>query len=84
MLYFTIKNLMYSIKFYTPIQFDMSNMKKLFFAAILFMQDSSFAQTTTWKNDKMHSKLTFTVTHLLISDVYGLFKNFDANVSFYS
>jgi polyisoprenoid-binding protein YceI len=56
-------------------------MKKLFFAAILFMQASSFAQTTTWKNDKMHSKLTFTVTHLLVSDVDGLFKNFDVTIT---
>ena len=58
-------------------------MKKLFFAVALFVQATSFAQLTTWKNDKMHSKLKFTVTHLLVSDVDGLFKNFDANVSFY-
>ena len=56
-------------------------MKKLFFAVILFVQTSLFAQTTTWKNDKMHSKLTFTVTHLLVSDVDGLFKNFDVTVT---
>lgn len=56
-------------------------MKKLFFAAILLVQVSSFAQTTTWKNDKMHSKLTFTVTHLLVSDVDGLFKNFDVTIT---
>ena len=40
----------------------------------------TFAQTT-WKNDKMHSKLTFTVTHLAVSDVDGLFKNFDATIT---
>ena len=56
-------------------------MKKLLFAVILFLQASAFAQTTTWKNDKMHSKLTFTVTHLLVSDVDGLFKNFDVTVT---
>ena len=56
-------------------------MKRLFFAAILFIQTPSFAQTTTWKNDKMHSKLKFTVTHLLVSDVDGLFKNFDATIT---
>jgi polyisoprenoid-binding protein YceI len=56
-------------------------MKKLFFAVILFVQASAFAQTTTWKNDKMHSKLKFTVTHLLVSDVDGLFKNFDATIT---
>ncbi len=41
---------------------------------------AAFAQTT-WKNDKMHSKLTFTVTHLGVSDVDGLFKNFDATIT---
>ena len=56
-------------------------MKKLFVAFILFTQASSLAQTTTWKNDKMHSKLKFTVTHLLVSDVDGLFKNFDATIT---
>ncbi len=56
-------------------------MKKLFFAVILFVQASSSAQTTTWKNDKMHSKLKFTVTHLLVSDVDGLFKIFDVTIT---
>ena len=56
-------------------------MKKLLLAAALFLQASLFAQTTTWKNDKMHSKLTFTVTHLLVSDVDGLFKNFDVTIT---
>jgi polyisoprenoid-binding protein YceI len=56
-------------------------MKKLFFAVIFFVSASSFAQTTIWKNDKMHSKLRFTVTHLLVSDVDGLFKNFDVTIT---
>src|SRR6476620_10508130 len=56
-------------------------MKKLFFAVILFVHASAFAQSTSWKNDKMHSKLTFTVTHLLVSDVDGLFKNFDVTIT---
>jgi polyisoprenoid-binding protein YceI len=56
-------------------------MKRLFFAVIAFVQVSSFAQTNTWRNDKMHSKLTFTVTHLMVSDVDGLFKNFDVIIT---
>lgn len=54
-------------------------MKKLLVAGFLFIQAATFAQTT-WKNDKMHSKLTFTVTHLMVSDVDGLFKNFDVTI----
>lgn len=54
-------------------------MKKLFALAIAaFLAISLFAQTT-WKADPMHSKLTFTVTHLGIADVAGLFKTFDVS-----
>jgi polyisoprenoid-binding protein YceI len=56
-------------------------MKKTFFAAFMLLQAVSFAQTQTWKNDKMHSKLTFTVTHHMVSDVDGLFKNFDVIIT---
>ena len=52
-------------------------MKKLFsILVVTFLSTALFAQTT-WKVDPMHSKLTFTVTHLGISDVAGLFKTFD-------
>lgn len=51
----------------------------MFVAALLLLQSAAFAQTT-WKNDKAHSKLTFTVTHLMVSDVDGLFKNFDVTI----
>ena len=47
---------------------------------LIVFTSAAFAQTT-WKNDKMHSKLTFTVTHLAVSDVDGLFKNFDATIT---
>ncbi len=51
----------------------------MFVAALLLLQSAAFAQTT-WKNDKAHSKLTFTVTHLMVSDVDGLLKNFDVTI----
>ena len=35
----------------------------------------------TWKNDKPHSQLGFTVTHLDISDVSGTFNDFDVTVT---
>jgi polyisoprenoid-binding protein YceI len=54
-------------------------MKKMFVAALLFIQSAAFAQTT-WKNDKAHSKLTFTVTHLMVSDVDGLLIKFDVTI----
>ncbi|MEO8584383.1 MAG: YceI family protein [Flavitalea sp.] len=40
----------------------------------------TFAQTA-WKNDKNHSKLTFGITHLAVSEVTGLFKDFNATIT---
>ncbi|TDB67935.1 YceI family protein [Arundinibacter roseus] len=49
--------------------------KTLLSLALLAGSFGAFAQT--WKMDKSHSKLGFTVTHLMISEVDGNFKNFD-------
>lgn len=40
-----------------------------------------FAQSSTWKDDPMHSKLTFTVVHRGFSDIFGLFQKFDATIT---
>ncbi len=57
-------------------------MKKLVsLVTISFLSISLFAQQSTWKVDKAHSKLGFTITHLSISDVDGSFKNFDATIT---
>lgn len=48
----------------------------------LFALVSCFAVSAQkWSLDKAHSKLTFTVTHLLLSEVDGVFKSFDASVT---
>jgi len=39
------------------------------------------AQTTIWKADKTHSNVNFTVTHLMISEVTGSFKDYDVTVT---
>jgi polyisoprenoid-binding protein YceI len=56
-------------------------MKKITLAAVLVLLSSvaSFAQK--WSADKGHSKVGFTVTHLLISEVDGNFKKFDASIT---
>lgn len=57
------------------------NMKKIItLLAFVAMQTAAFAQST-WKNDKMHSRLQFTVTHLAVSDVDGNFKDFDVTIT---
>jgi polyisoprenoid-binding protein YceI len=54
-------------------------MKKLFIALLILVSAKvSFGQTTTWKDDPMHSKLTFTVTHRGFSSISGLFQKFEA------
>ena len=39
------------------------------------------SETAIWTLDKAHAKLSFTVTHLMVSDVEGWFKNFDAKIT---
>ena len=58
-------------------------MKKLFSILIiaLISVNFSFGQTSTWKDDPMHSKLTFTVVHRGFSDIFGLFQKFDATIT---
>lgn len=46
----------------------------------MLMSVAVFAQSN-WNADPYHSKLTFTVTHLGLSDVAGLFNKFEATVT---
>jgi len=59
-----------------------TTMKKtaLLFAVCSLFSLAGFAQNT-WSLDKAHSKLGFTVTHMLISDVDGSFTDFDATIT---
>lgn len=59
----------------------MKIIKKIFsFLIVAFVSTSLFAQTN-WKADPMHSKVTFSVNHLGISDVAGLFKTFEIDIT---
>ncbi len=51
-------------------------MKKALLALFTFLVISANAQTT-WKLDKSHSQVNFTVSHMVFSEVSGTFKNFD-------
>ena len=44
------------------------------------LSTAAFAQST-WKVDKAHSRLTFTITHLAVSDVDGVFKDFNVTIT---
>ena len=56
-------------------------MKKIILlaGAVLVSATTLFAQST-WKVDKAHSQLKFTITHLAVSDVEGVFKDFDVTI----
>jgi polyisoprenoid-binding protein YceI len=55
-------------------------MKKVtFLLAGLLLTGASYAQT--WTMDKAHSRLGFTATHMMVNDVEGNFKTFDATLS---
>jgi polyisoprenoid-binding protein YceI len=55
-------------------------MKKINVLAILvFLTGTAFAQT--WTLDKAHAKVGFSTTHMMISDVEGSFKTFDATLT---
>jgi polyisoprenoid-binding protein YceI len=57
-------------------------MKKIAIILSAFFVSTAFTTTSdTWKNDKPHSQLGFTITHLGISDVSGTFNDFDVNVT---
>ncbi|KUO59788.1 hypothetical protein APF79_08685 [bacterium BRH_c32] len=55
--------------------------------ALLFMAIFTFASVTIttaqtkWNVDKSHSKVGFSVSHMVITDVEGNFKDFDATVT---
>ncbi|MFY7840332.1 MAG: YceI family protein, partial [Lacibacter sp.] len=46
----------------------------------VFFLATAFTTVAVWKNDKAHSQLAFTVTHLGVSDVSGTFNDFDVEV----
>ena len=53
---------------------------KFLVIALALLSPSLLAQTT-WTVDKTHSKVGFSVTHLVITDVEGYFKNYDAAIT---
>jgi polyisoprenoid-binding protein YceI len=56
-------------------------MKKIIGFSALVLTLFAFTTLNKWNVDNAHSKLTFSVTHLGIADVSGLFKNFDVKVT---
>jgi|SRR6185295_16077349 len=57
-------------------------MKKIVLIAAIIALTSSYASAQiAWNVDPVHSKIQFTATHMLISEVTGEFKKFDGKIS---
>ena len=57
-------------------------MKKIAFILAAFITLTAFTTAVSpWQNDDPHSQLAFTVTHLGIADVSGIFNDFDVTVN---
>ncbi|HYC85743.1 MAG TPA: YceI family protein [Chryseosolibacter sp.] len=52
----------------------------VFLAAIALFSFKPVAESI-WKSDRSHSNIKFTISHMMISDVEGSFKTFDAKIT---
>ena len=50
-------------------------------AVLALMLSSGTNKKGVWTLDKNHARLGFTITHLMVSDVEGSFKSFDAKIN---
>lgn len=55
-------------------------MKKMISLFVVALVSTSVFAQTQWDSDDAHSQLNFTVTHLGIADVSGVFRDFDATI----
>ncbi len=56
-------------------------MKKLKALIVLLLVTGAAVAQTNWSIDKVHSKIGFNVTHLMVSEVEGYFKDYDAKIT---
>jgi len=55
-------------------------MKKLHFALVALLISGSVIAQSTWKIDNVHSKIGFTVTHMVVAETEGSFKDYSGVV----
>ena len=55
-------------------------MKNLILVIAVFLMSASMYAQTSWTVDPSHSKVNFSVSHLVISEVDGTFKSFNGNM----
>ena len=72
---------LHSIVFLILTEMIYTTMKKINILILLVTIAGSALAQTNWTLDKGHSKIGFTVTHHMISEVDGYFKNFTAKLT---
>lgn len=55
-------------------------MKKLNVLSVVLLVSGSVLAQTTWSIDKVHSKIGFSVTHMVVSETEGTFKDYTGTV----
>jgi polyisoprenoid-binding protein YceI len=55
--------------------------RSLLFVGVLLTGVATLTGQTTWRVDKSHSKMMFTVRHMLVSEVPGYFKEWDMKIT---
>jgi polyisoprenoid-binding protein YceI len=45
------------------------------------MEATTAKKTATWTLDKAHAKISFAITHMMVSEIDGSFKDFDIKIS---
>ncbi len=55
-------------------------MKKVNFIMMALLVSSSLMAQGTWSIDKVHSKIGFSVTHMVVSETEGVFKDYTASI----
>lgn len=73
---------LFHVRCYTCInnQKPKNTMKKLYSLSLLLLTGSMAFAQTTWNIDKVHSKIGFSVVHMVVSETEGLFKDYTASV----
>ncbi|MBX2945263.1 MAG: YceI family protein [Cyclobacteriaceae bacterium] len=55
-------------------------MKKMYFALVALLVSGSAIAQSTWKIDNVHSKIGFSVSHMVVAETEGSFKDYSGSV----
>ncbi len=55
-------------------------MKKIYAVIALLFVVATVSAQSTWNIDKVHSKIGFSATHMVVAETEGTFKDFDASI----